>query len=123
MVYDLDFRPGQLSIVLTRFLKSAWKVFWREQFDQVEKVEVPVEIGPWVELIDSVRGAGALVLRECAGGKLGTKKKPLPKGIERSKMHSKASEVDDFNHSYPLYGKSRIRTRKRFPGRHARSYS
>ena len=66
VVYDLDFRPGQLSIVLTRFLKSAWKVFWREQFDQVEKVEVPVEIGPWVELADSVKGAAALVPSEFA---------------------------------------------------------
>ncbi len=111
MVYDLDFRPGQLSIVLTRFLKSAWKVFWREQFDQVEKVEVPVEIGPWVELIDSVRGAGALVPRECGGGKLGTKKKPLPKGIERSKMHPAYRKIAKFSDSNGSYLKSRFESR------------
>ena len=38
-----------------------------------------------------------------------TTEKRLPKCLERSKMFSKASEVDNFNDSYPSYGKSRLR--------------
>ena len=42
VVYDIECRSGQPSIVLTRFLESAWRLFQRNGF---EKVEVPVEIG------------------------------------------------------------------------------
>ncbi len=42
VVYDIDYRSGQPSIVLTRFLTSAWRLFQQHGFEQVE---VPVEIG------------------------------------------------------------------------------
>ncbi len=40
--YDLDYRSGQPSIVLTRFLTSAWRLFQQHGY---AAVEVPVEIG------------------------------------------------------------------------------
>ncbi len=42
VVYDIDYRSGQPSIVLTRFLTSAWRLFQRHGY---AAVEVPVEIG------------------------------------------------------------------------------
>jgi len=44
-VYDLDYRDGKLSIVLTRFLESAWKKYWKAFNEKAEKVSVKIEIG------------------------------------------------------------------------------
>jgi len=127
VVYDIDYREGKATIILTRFLESAWNRLWAAYREERTKVSVQVEIGtmelppdqsilkivaqgiprqcqdyptasldgeqfrltlwdssgeyqaqvwesytrtddfgPWVELIDATRGAGALVPREFA---------------------------------------------------------
>jgi hypothetical protein len=38
VIYDLDFRASNLSITLTRFLRSAWREFWESY--RVREVEV-----------------------------------------------------------------------------------
>ncbi len=121
VVYDLDFRSGQPSIVLTRFLTSAWRLFQQHGYAAVEvrveigEMDLPKdhsiveivaegiprrcpnltqavhhgeqfrlwfwdgageylatvwepyeradEVGPWIELINTVRGAAGLVPR------------------------------------------------------------
>ena len=126
VVYDIAYRSGQPSIVLTRFLTSARRMLQQHGFEQVEvpveigEMELPQdhsiveivaegiprqcpnltqavhhgeqfrlwfwdvageyiatvwepyeraeEVGPWIELINSVRGAAGLVPREFVAG-------------------------------------------------------
>ena len=135
VIYSIDFRNGKLSIILVRFLESAWRKFCNAYSQEQEKVDIEIERGEmdlpddhsivelikvglprlcendsqavldgeqfkltftdyagvyesqiwapyqkqndaWIKLIDSVRGAGALVPRRFAVGYCETRKAP-----------------------------------------------
>ena len=45
VVYDIDHKEGTATIILTRFLESAWKRLWAAYREERKKVSVRVEIG------------------------------------------------------------------------------